>query len=464
MLKLHNTLSGQLEEFKPIKNGEARVYNCGPTVYNYAHVGNLRAYVFTDILRRTLEWNGYKVGQVMNITDIGHLTGDADDGEDKMVKALRRDNKPFTLEAMNEVGTFYMEAFLRDLADLNIKLPGKMPRASNHITEDIEIIKILEEKGVAYKISDGVYYDISKYSDYGKLGGVNKSKQEAGVRVEVNPEKRNPADFNLWKFSADQKLGFPSPWGVGFPGWHIECSAMSRKYLGQPFDIHTGGVDHIGTHHNNEIAQSEKAFGVPLANYWLHNEHLNISGSKMAKSGDNFVTLSTLKAQSVSPMAFRYYLLGANYRTPMVFSLDAIKASSVALNNATNILAGIDTIGSTESTYIEKFTEVINDDLNTPKALAVFWELLNDTGVRVENKKATAFKMDEVLGLNLEMLVLDKEQAVVIPDQVAELIRKRNEARLAKDWAKADSMRQDIEKLGFRVNDSENGENVVSRI
>src|SRR3989338_9633555 len=259
-IKLFNTLTGHKEEFKPIKSGEVSMYNCGPTVYNYAHIGNLRAYVFVDVLRRTLEYNGYKVRQVMNITDVGHLTSDGDDGDDKMVKALKRDNLPMTLEAMRQVADKYTSAFVEDIKALNCKLPHEMPKASEHISEDIELIKKLEAKGIAYKTRDGVYFDTSKFPGYGKLGNINMKGQFAGARVAVNSEKKNPADFTLWKKShrqgsgqADNDIGWESLCGKGFPGWHIECSAMSRKYLGQPFDIHTGGIDHIPVHHNNEI-------------------------------------------------------------------------------------------------------------------------------------------------------------------------------------------------------------------
>jgi len=281
---LYNTLTGKKEEFKPLKTGEATVYTCGPTVYNYAHIGNLRAYVFADVLRRTLEYAGYKVKQVMNITDVGHLTSDADDGDDKMIKALKREGKPFTFEAMQEIARKYETAFKEDLRALNIEIPRDVPRASEHITEDIELARILLEKDVAYRTSDGIYFDISKYPEYGTRGGFKLGELKEGARVAVNAEKKNPRDFSLWKFSTtDLGWDFP-PYGKGFPGWHIECSAMSRKYLGQPFDIHTGGIDHIPTHHQNEIAQSEAAYGLPLANYWMHNEHLNMGEAKMAKS------------------------------------------------------------------------------------------------------------------------------------------------------------------------------------
>jgi cysteinyl-tRNA synthetase len=457
-LKLHNTLSNNIEEFKSIEDAVAKVYNCGPTVYNYAHIGNLRAYVFTDILKRTLEWDGYRVDQVMNITDVGQLTSDADEGEDKMTKALRREGKELTLHAMHEVATFYMEAFISDLKALNIEIPKSMPRASDHIKEDIEIINLLIEKGFAYKISDGVYFDTSKFGDYGKLGGVNKAELREGARVAANPEKKNAADFNLWKISADRKIGFSSPFGVGFPGWHIECSAMSRKYLGQPFDIHTGGVDHIGTHHNNEIAQSEAAYGVPLANVWLHNEHLNIAGGKMAKSGEGFITLRTLIEKGFSPLTYRYYLLGANYRTPMEFSWEALGAAETGYAKLVSSLSVLRGGGVAEDDYIERFSDALNNNLDTSKGLAILWELLQDKKVAHSNKLATALKMDKVLGLDLKNRIAEAQRPIEIPSDVSKLLEERRIARENKNWDISDKIRDEIARLGFEVKDTEQGQ------
>ncbi|HEY9584802.1 MAG TPA: cysteine--tRNA ligase [Candidatus Paceibacterota bacterium] len=476
-LFLYNTLSRKKESFRPINGKVVGMYNCGPTVYNYAHIGNLRAYIFADTLRRTLEWNGYKVKQVMNITDVGHLTSDADFGEDKMTKALLREGKPMTLEAMKEVADKYTKAFVSDLKSLNIQLPTDMPRASEHIAEDIEIIKKLEEKGFAYKISDGIYFDTAKFPDYGKLGGVNKASLKEGARVEVNPEKKNPADFNLWKFN--NELGWDSPWGTpaspsgrGFPGWHIECSAMSRKYLGQPFDIHTGGVDHIGTHHNNEIAQSEAAFDVPLVNVWMHNEHLNMAGDpnaakgsagqvKMAKSGDNFLTLNSIVEKGFSPLAYRYYLLGANYRTPMMFSWEALEAAKNTIKNLIMFLAGMPEGRKVNSDYEKMFTEAINDDLNTSDALSVLWELLRDEKVEPADRRATALKFDEVLGLNLVELIKKQLEPITVPSDVQKLIKDRETARAEKDFKRSDELREEIKKFGFEVKDTEDGQKVT---
>ncbi|MBI2474106.1 MAG: cysteine--tRNA ligase [Candidatus Taylorbacteria bacterium] len=457
MLKLYNTLRRNIEDFKSIKDGEVKVYNCGPTAYNYAHIGNLRAYIFTDILRRVLEWNGYNVDQVMNVTDVGHLTSDDDEGEDKMVKALRREDKPFTLRAMYEVATFYSEAFVSDLRALNIKLPRVMPRASDHIKEDVELISRLEKKGIAYKTSDGIYFDTGKFEGYGKLGGVNRAELREGARVLANAEKINAADFNLWKFSSDPNLGFDSPWGKGFPGWHIECSAMSRKYLGQPFDIHTGGVDHIGTHHNNEIAQSEAAYGSPLANYWLHNEHLNVLGGKMAKSGENFLTLRTLIEEGFSPLTYRYYLLGANYRTPMEFSWDALKASESAYAKLVSILSELRSGGKSDPEYITQFGEAVNNNLDTARGLAILWEMVRDRKIANSNKLATALKFDEVLGLDLNNRIALAREPLALPDDVSKMLSERENARKDGDWRRSDAIRENLRQLGYDVSDTDAG-------
>lgn len=454
---LYNTLTDKKEEFKPLTPGEVKMYNCGPTVYNYAHIGNLRAYVFADVLRRTLEWNGYKVKQVMNITDIGHLTSDADDGEDKMTKGLKREGMPITLSAMKELGEKYTKAFLEDLKELNIKEPNGLPRASDNIPEDIEIIKLLLQKNFAYKTNDGIYFDTAKFKGYGKLGNINLTGQKEGARVAINSEKHNPADFTLWKFSTGE-MGFDGQeLGRGFPGWHIECSAMSRKYLGQPFDIHTGGIDHIPVHHNNEIAQSEAAFGAPLANYWMHNEHLNIAGGKMAKSGENFLTIRTIAEKGFNPLAYRYYLLGANYQTPMIFSWEAVEASQNALVRLSASLAKMPEGGKVITEYEKKFGEAINDNLNTPDGLAGLWELLRDEKISLADKLATVLKFDEVLGLNLSELISKKSQPIEISPNIATLIKERESARLAKNWKKSDELRQEIKKLGFDVSDTETG-------
>jgi cysteinyl-tRNA synthetase len=462
MLKLFNTLTGKKENFEPLSDREVKMYNCGPTVYNYAHIGNLRAYVFADILRRVLEYNGYKVTQVMNITDVGHLSSDNDEGDDKMVKALKRENKPFTLSAMREIADFYAKTFVDDLKSLNCELPHKMPHASDHIPEDIEIIKILEEKGFAYKASDGMYFDTEKFPDYGKLGKINLSGQKAGARVVVNSEKKNPADFTLWKISRHD-IGWESPWGKGFPGWHIECSAMSRKYLGQPFDIHTGGIDHIPIHHNNEIAQSESAYDEPLANFWLHNAHLTMAGEKMAKSAGNFLTLGKLADLGIPPLAYRYFLLSAGYGTPISFQESDVKKTAVtSLNNLRRMLSELPLGGSVNENYKKEFLEAVNDDLNTALGLSVVYKVLDDKNLAAADKLATISDFDKVLGLELLQSRENflKQKNTPLPKDIGELIERREKARLAKNWGESDKLRDLLREKGFEINDTDGGPEV----
>lgn len=470
-LYLHNTLTKKKELFSAEKKDEVTMYNCGPTVYNFAHIGNLRAYVFVDILRRTLEHSGYKVKQVMNITDVGHLTSDGDDGDDKMVKALKREGKPFTLHAMREVADFYAKAFKEDLTALNIKIPETLEHASDHIPEDINLIKKLETKGFTYKTSDGVYFDTSKFPSYGKLGNINLEGQLAGARVAINSEKKNPVDFTLWKIS-NNDIGWESPWGKGFPGWHIECSAMSSRYLGQPFDIHTGGIDHIPVHHNNEIAQSEAANDVPLAHYWLHNAHLNMSSpasaqgsgevKKMAKSGENFITLQTIIEKGFSPLSYRYYLLGANYRTPMMFSWEALDAAKKTLKFLIISLAGMPEGGKIDSDYEKKFADAIYDDLNTSEGLAVLWKFLGNNKISQADRRATICKFGEILGFDFPKLI--KEHANFDYSAISDLLEERKTARASKNWKRADEIRTEIFKLGFEVKDTEGDEPIVEKL
>lgn len=460
-IKLYNTLSKKVEEFKPIKAGSVGMYHCGPTVYDHAHIGNLRSYVFADVLRRTFEYNSYRVHQTINITDVGHLVSDGDEGEDKMTKALKREHKPLTLEAMHEIATKYLSVFLEDLKELNIETPHDVPRASDHITEDIELIRALEQKGFTYKISDGIYFDTSKFSTYGTLGGLTKESSLSSTtnhnRVAANPEKKNPADFSLWKL--DPKLGWDSPWGRGFPGWHLECSAMSRKYLGQPFDIHTGGIDHIPVHHNNEIAQSEAAYDAPLAHYWLHNEFIRVGDSKMAKSSGNFLTLEALREQAIAPLAYRYWLLTAHYRSPINFSIEALQGAQNALIKLISTVSSYPDGGDVDQAYTERFKAFMNNDLDTPKALALAWELIKDKNVSDADKKTTLFDFDHVFGLKLSdiQVPIDEEISEEIPAEITALAEAREEARAVKDWAKADALRVEIEERGFEVLDGATG-------
>lgn len=459
-LTLFNTLSQKKEEFRPLKVGVVSLYHCGPTVYDYAHIGNLRAYVFADILRRVCEYEGFSVEQVINITDIGHLTSDADSGDDKMVKGLKREGLPLTLLGLSKLAEKYEKAFQDDLKALNIEMPQHMPRATECLPEEIELVEELEKKGFTYQTDDGIYFDTGKFPEYGKLGGLTPlSEQENRVAAD---EKKSPRDFVLWKFSKDGKLGFPSPWGEGFPGWHIECSAMSRKFLGQPFDIHTGGTDHIPIHHNNEIAQSEAAYGVPLANVWLHSAFITTLGEKMAKSAGTFVTLNDLKKEGYDALAYRYFLLGGHYRSQISFSYEALDAAVSTRNKLLMQVASLPEGGSVSLDYKNKFVAAIDNDLNTPQALAVLWEMIKDNSVSPADKRATILEFDNVLGLNL---VSDSKvfKNIVVPGEVNDLVEEREEARKIGDFKKADELRAQIEALGFTVKDTSEGPQILSQ-
>jgi len=463
MLKLHNTLTGKTEEFVPIHQGKALMYNCGPTVYNFAHIGNLRAYVFADILRKTLEFSGYTVRQIINITDVGHLTNDSDSGDDKMTKALIREGKPLTRSAMREVANRYFHYFKQDLQSLNITSPSEFPFASDNISEDIEMIEVLFEKGIAYETSDGVYFDITKFPAYGKLGNIKQEEEgEAVARVEANPEKKNYRDFALWKF--DEK-GWETPFGTGFPGWHIECSAMAKKYLGDTFDIHTGGIDHIPTHHNNEIAQSESANEKPLANFWLHSAHVQVNGSKMAKSDENFITLNTLVEKGFLPLSYRYWLLQARYSTQVNFTWDALLSAQIGYMSLIKQVQSLEKGGEIDESYRNQFIDSIEDDLNTSFAIALIWRLLKDNEVPEKNKRATIAMFDTVLGLNLEHAVIPETHidSASLPVEIRELIDTRETARRNKDFTKSDELRNELKEKGYMVEDKPEGPQ-ISRV
>jgi len=452
MIHLHNTLGNKLEEFKPIKSGHVGMYHCGPTVYDYIHIGNLRAFFTADIVRRVFEHFGYEVKQVMNVTDVG-IGGDNDEGEDKIIKGLRREGKEISLDSMKELTDFYTERFKEDIMGLNIKTPHIIPRASEHIAEDIQLIEKLEKKGFVYKTSDGIYFDTSKTPDYGTLGGiVLEDKNES--RIIENQEKRNKRDFALWKFNTS--LGFQSPWGQGFPGWHIECSAMSTKYLGETFDIHTGGIDLASIHHNNEIVQSENACDCKYAHYWLHNGFLNISDDKMAKSEGNFITLRTLVERGFSPLAYRYFLLLAHYRTPANFTWEALEAAENAYRRLKEFVSNTEKLENTKvsSAYAEAFKGSIGNDLNTPEALAVVWKLVKDDSLSPANKRATLLDFDQVLGLKLDENEFEVKD---IPEEIQGLLNERESARINKNFQKSDELRDQIKNLGFEVKDTENG-------
>ncbi|MFH1426135.1 MAG: cysteine--tRNA ligase [Candidatus Kerfeldbacteria bacterium] len=454
-LSLFNTLTKKKEEFEPIKQGGVSLYTCGPTVYNFAHIGNLRTFVLYDLLRRTLEADGYAVNHVMNITDVGHLTSDADEGEDKIEKGAAREGKTAW-----EVASFYTDAFLEDARQLNLLQPSKMPRATDHIQEQIDLIKQLEEGGHTYETSDGVYFDTSTFSDYGAMARLDVAGLQEGARVEKNEEKRNVTDFALWKFSPkDQKrqMEWESPWGVGFPGWHLECSAMAMKYLGDTIDIHGGGVDHVQVHHTNEIAQSEAATGKQFARFWVHGEFLLIDEGRMGKSEGNFITLADVIKKGYSPLAYRYFLLSAHYRSKLNFTWKALDGASQALNKLVYALAQAGTPSEPIPNFTEHFMDMVNDDLNMPQALAVMWEMMkSDNGPSA--KAATLYAMDLILGLGL------KEQAEELRakldeagKEVEELLEKRTQARSDKNYEQADEIRDQIQKMGFIVEDTDDG-------
>jgi len=461
MLKLYNTLTRKKEVFKPLHDRQVGLYTCGPTVYKHQHIGNYRTYIMEDILQKTLEYNGYKVKRVLNITDVGHLTSDADTGEDKIEKEAKKEKK-----SVRDIANFYTNAFLKDIEKLHIKKPEIIVKASETIDDQIRIIRKLFEKGFAYETPQAVYFDVSKFKNYGKLSGQSLSQKITAARDEVveDKNKKNPVDFTLWfkrvgKFK-NHIMHWPSPWGQGFPGWHIECSAISTKYLGQPFDIHAGGVDHIGTHHTNEIAQSEAAFGKPMARYWLHGEFLLVDRAKMAKSEGNFITLATLAEKGFDPLAFRYLILTSHYKSKLNFSWKSLEAAQHALRNLKEAIAAqnIKAHASEKQKikhYEGRFLTVINDDLNTPKTLSMVWEIAKDNGLSKQTKHGLLLKFDGILGLDL-----GKVKAAKIPRGIRVLAEKREAFRRNKQFIKADVLRKQIKKLGYIVQDTAFGPKV----
>lgn len=458
-MQFYNTLTRSKQEFKPINEGEVRMYTCGPTVYNFAHIGNFRTYMLSDILRKSLEYCDFKVTQVMNITDIGHLASDADSGEDKMTKGLLREGKELTLENMRELAEFYTARFNEDLAKLNIKPPSGQYYASDYVKEDIELVQKLENKGFTYKTSDGIYFDTEKMPDYGILWGGKRTADKEHARIDENSEKRNSEDFALWKFN--NQIGYPSPWGMGFPGWHIECSAMGMKFLGEQFDIHIGGIDHIPIHHTNEIAQSECATGKkPFVRFWLHNDFVDTAGEKMAKSGDNFLTLNKVIEKGINPIAYRFWLLMASYRTKVNFNWEALEASEVALKRLyrqyLELSASSADKGEVDHTYKKKFQERISDDLDTPRGLSLLWDLMKDESVSDADKKATILDFDKVLSLGFADLKEDE-----VPEEIQKLAQEREEARKNKDFQKSDELRDKIYSMGYEVKDEAEGYRIL---
>lgn len=455
-MKLYNTLTRQKEEFKPLEGRDVRIYSCGPTVYQYAHIGNLRTYVFMDILRRVLKYDEYSLKHVMNITDVGHLVSDSDEGEDKMLKTVRQQQKsPW------EIAEYYTGVFMKDLEALNIEKPEIIPRATENINEMIEFIEGLMEKGHAYETSDGIYFDIMSIKGYGKLSGLDLEGQIAGARVDVNTEKRHPADFALWKKAPKGHImQWPSPWGMGYPGWHIECSAMGRKYLGDVFDIHTGGVDHIPVHHENEIAQSEALLGKPAVNYWLHGEFLLVDNGKMSKSLGNTYTLADLKDKGISPLAYRYLCLNANYRSKLNFTWEVIRSAQVSLERlfegALVHKNGTDTVErEAVEAFRRDFEDAINDDLNIPRALGVVWNVIRH-GKKSKDLFDLLVKMDGILGLDIAK-VGDPAPEELLDPGIEELVNQRQQARKDKNWKLADEIRDRLKEKGIILEDTPSG-------
>jgi cysteinyl-tRNA synthetase len=446
-----NTLSKKIEKFKSIQRRSVGMYHCGPTVYNKAHIGNLSAYIFADVLRRLFTEQKYSVKQIINITDVGHLTDDGDLGDDKVEKAAKDSGKKAT-----EITSEITELFLNDLKKLNIEIDKIIfPKVTDHIEEQIELIQKLEAKGFTYRTTDGIYFNTAKFKGYGILGGINIEGLKAGARIEKSSEKMNKTDFALWKFSElgeKRQQEWESPWGVGFPGWHIECSALSRKYLGETFDIHTGGIDHIPTHHNNEIAQSEAAFEKPLANYWLHVNHIMLNGTKISKSTGNVVYVDDFIAKNISPVVFRYWFLTSHYSTSANFTWESMESSQKAFEKLRNFIKeNIPNNSKISKKYYKKALAELNHDLGTAEAIAVIWELIKDKKIKTEIKVATILKIDEILGLNLK-----NEKGIIeqnIPIEVIELAQKRHTTRIQKNYRKSDEIRNEIEKLGFLIVD-----------
>ncbi len=454
-IKLYNTKSRLIEEFKPIIDGVVGIYSCGPTVYHYQHIGNMRAAVFVDILHRMFVQAGYEVRHIINITDVGHNVDDSDTGEDKMEKGSKREGK-----SVWDIAKIYTDAYFKDLSALNIHVEEYLfPRATDHIQEQISLIQKLEEKGCTYVIGDGVYFDTSKFKAYPDFANLDVEGLKSGARVEENREKRNITDFALWKFSPaneQRQMEWESPWGKGFPGWHIECSAMAMKYLGNHFDIHTGGIEHIPVHHTNEIAQSECATGTPYVNYWMHNNHLLDTTGKMSKSTDDFLTLTTLIEKGYNPPAYRYFLMSANYRKELLFSFEALDAVTVAYGKLVLFCRIHKTkSGMVNFHYIKAFNEAMFDDLNTSKALSVVWSMLKDDQTENVDKYVTLMSFNKMLGLGLENI--GKEE-VLITEIVKILLDARLVARGERNFAESDRLRDEIRIHGLIVQDTPEGQ------
>jgi cysteinyl-tRNA synthetase len=463
-IQIFNTMTRRKEYFRPIEPGELRMYNCGPTVYDQAHIGNMRSYIMADLIRRSFEYLGYDVKQVINITDVGHLTSDADEGEDRMLVGSRRTGRdPW------EIAEHFTTLFFDDMAALNILHPNVAPKATDHIPEMIDLVQRLEALGYTYEIDDGIYFDVSCLENYGRLSRQSLDGMQAGARVDVNPQKRHAADFALWrKATPEHIMQWDSPWGRGYPGWHIECSVMSMKYLGETLDIHTGGEDHIATHHENEIAQSEAATGRPFVNYWMHGRFLRWKDEdrRMSKSSGEFLVVSDLVERGFDPLAYRYLCLTASYRVPLTFSWDAMESAADSLKRLrdnvrrlsveTRDAAAIEPLAA----LTERFTQAVADDVNIPGALAVTWEAVREANrsTDVTEKRAMldlVLDFDRVLGLRLSDVV--DADAGTLPVEVVELIRQREAARAGRDWSTADALREAIRQHGYEVEDTPEG-------
>ncbi|NMB92495.1 MAG: cysteine--tRNA ligase [Parcubacteria group bacterium] len=492
MLQLYNTLTKKKEVFKPLRDKTVTLYTCGPTVYSFAHLGNLRTYIFEDILKRVLLSNGYKIKHLMNITDVGHLTSDADTGEDKIEKEAHKEKKTAW-----QIAQFYTQAFFQDIKKLNILKPNLIKKATDYIAEDIELIKALEKNGFTYKTSDGIYFDTSKLKDYGKLTGMTFEKLnqtlKGGSRIEISPEKKNITDFSLWKFSPKnikRQMEWDSPWGIGFPGWHIECATLNLKFLAQAFqgkkfvpqkaktiDIHCGGIDHIPIHHTNEIAQVEAVTKKPFVNFWLHGEFLVLPKGRMGKSEGNAILLKDLENKGFSPLVYRYLILNSHYRTTLEFSLEALQNSQNSLNSLREFVYDCLWCAKQQKNkprniislkkYHQAFQTAINDDLNTPQALAVLWQLTNEyyqlkkdyrlwDKINFREVLKTTYEFDQILGLDLNKIKINP-----LPPKIQKLIKQRELKRQEKKFQEADLIRTKIEKLNFKIEDTPWGPKII---
>jgi len=458
---IYNTMTRNKDEFVPYREGNVGMYTCGPTVYNYAHIGNLRTYIFEDILRKSLEYANYKVKHVMNVTDVGHLQSDGDEGEDKMALGASREHK-----TVWEIAKFYEESFFEDCTKLNIKRPTIVCRATDHIQEMIDFIKILEDKGYTYVSNGNVYFEIEKFQDYTKLANINMDELQAGSRIEIDPNKKNPLDFVLWftnsKFS-NQIMQWESPWGKGFPGWHLECSAMSVKYIGEYLDIHCGGIDHIAIHHTNEIAQSEGALGHKWVKYWMHAEFLVVDNGKMSKSTGEFLTVAKLEKEGYSPLDYRYFCLQSKYRKQLVFSFESLSEAKKGYNKlkeriaaVLNSIQEIDVINDEKIvTYKEKFSSYISDDLNIANAFTVLFDVLKDDELNNKEKSVLIEEFDKVFSLDLMKVEITNPD--VDEDLINRLIIERAEARTSKNWARADEIRNEFIAMNIELLDTKEG-------